>query len=109
MAARPCCGCGPAARDLHRVGICASSAGSCRELIRNLRFLGRLDEELSQHWVDIRSELDNRAFAEAEFRQLIGDSTEGTLARFLDNKLKLMFWYRPPRDPSKATQVAPGP
>lgn len=40
------------------------------------------------------------AAAEAEFRQLIGDSTEGTLARFLDNKLKLMFWYRPPRDPS---------
>lgn len=40
------------------------------------------------------------AAAEAEFGQLIGDSTEGTLARFLDNKLKLMFWYRPPRDPS---------
>lgn len=39
------------------------------------------------------------AVAEAEFRQLIGDSTEGTLARFLDNKLRLMFWYRPPRDP----------
>lgn len=39
------------------------------------------------------------AAAEAEFRQLIGDSTEGTLARFLDNKLRLMFWYRPPRDP----------
>lgn len=40
------------------------------------------------------------AVAEAEFRQLIGDSTEGTLARFVDNKLKLMFWYRPPRDPT---------
>lgn len=40
------------------------------------------------------------AAAEAEFRELIGDSTEGTLARFLDNKLKLMFWYRPPRDSS---------
>ena len=37
--------------------------------------------------------------AEAEFRQLIGDSTEGTLARFLQNKLNLMFWYRSPRDP----------
>ena len=34
-----------------------------------------------------------------EFRQLIGDSTEGTLARFLQNKLKLLFWYRAPRDP----------
>ena len=39
------------------------------------------------------------ATAEAEFRQLIGEATEGTLARFIDNKLKLMFWYRPPRDP----------
>jgi hypothetical protein len=30
--------------------------------------------------------------AEAEFRQLIGDDTEGTLARFVDNKLSLLFW-----------------
>src|SRR5436190_4011546 len=37
--------------------------------------------------------------SEAEFRQLIGDSAEGTLARFLQNKLNLMFWYRSPRDP----------
>ena len=37
--------------------------------------------------------------AEAEFRQLIGESSEGTLARFVDNKLKVMFWYRPARDP----------
>jgi signal transduction histidine kinase len=39
------------------------------------------------------------AAAEAEFRQLIGESSEGSLARFLDNKLKVMFWYRPPRSP----------
>jgi len=37
--------------------------------------------------------------AEAEFCQLIGDSTEGTLARFLQNKLNVMFWCRPPREP----------
>lgn len=30
----------------------------------------------------------------AEFRQLIGDSSEGTLARFLQDKLSLMFWRR---------------
>ncbi|HZR21001.1 MAG TPA: HAMP domain-containing sensor histidine kinase [Verrucomicrobiae bacterium] len=36
--------------------------------------------------------------AEAEFRQLIGEETEGTLARFLDNKLNVLCWYRPPRD-----------
>src|SRR6185503_8848900 len=32
--------------------------------------------------------------AEAEFRQLIGEGTDGMLARFLQNKLKLMFWHR---------------
>src|SRR6266542_3510389 len=37
--------------------------------------------------------------AEAEFRQLIGDATDGMLARFLQNKLKLMFWHRLDRDP----------
>jgi signal transduction histidine kinase len=33
-----------------------------------------------------------------EFRQLIGDQSEGTLARFLDNRLNVLCWYRPPRD-----------
>ncbi len=37
--------------------------------------------------------------AEAEFSQLIGDGTDGMLARFLQNKLKLMFWHRLTRDP----------
>jgi signal transduction histidine kinase len=32
--------------------------------------------------------------AEAEFRQLVGDGTDGMIARFLQNKLKLMFWHR---------------
>lgn len=32
--------------------------------------------------------------AEAEFRQLIGDQADGMLARFLQNKLKLMCWHR---------------
>jgi hypothetical protein len=39
------------------------------------------------------------SWSETEFRQLIGDATEGTLARFLDNKLNVMFWYRSPRNP----------
>ncbi len=39
------------------------------------------------------------AVSEAEFRQLIGASTEGIVARFLQNKLNVMFWYRSPRDP----------
>lgn len=37
--------------------------------------------------------------AEAEFGQLIGDRTDGMLARYLQNKLKLMFWHRLERDP----------
>jgi signal transduction histidine kinase len=36
---------------------------------------------------------------EAEFRQLIGDAKDGVMARFLQNKLKLMFWHRLERDP----------
>jgi signal transduction histidine kinase len=32
--------------------------------------------------------------AEAEFAQLIGNQTDGMLARFLQNKLKLIFWHR---------------
>jgi signal transduction histidine kinase len=38
--------------------------------------------------------------AEAEFRQLIGDQTDGMLARFLQNQLKLMFWHRLNQDPN---------
>jgi signal transduction histidine kinase len=32
--------------------------------------------------------------AEAEFGQLIGSGTDGMLARFLQNRLRLMFWHR---------------
>ncbi len=34
--------------------------------------------------------------AESDFRKLIGSATSGALARFLENKLRLMVWYRPP-------------
>src|SRR5262249_31657404 len=34
-----------------------------------------------------------------EFRQVVGDATDGMLARFLQNKLKLMFWHRLKSDP----------
>ena len=37
--------------------------------------------------------------AEAGFAQLVGDGTDGMLARFLQNKLKLMFWHRLNREP----------
>lgn len=37
--------------------------------------------------------------AEAEFHQLIGDANDGMVARFVQNKLRLMFWHRLARDP----------
>jgi signal transduction histidine kinase len=36
--------------------------------------------------------------AEAEFGQLVGSGTDGMLARFLQNKLQLMFWHRASAD-----------
>ena len=32
---------------------------------------------------------------ESDFRRVIGTETSGTLARFLEDKLRLMVWYRP--------------
>jgi signal transduction histidine kinase len=34
--------------------------------------------------------------AESDFRRVIGTETTGALARFLEDKLRLMVWYRPP-------------
>jgi signal transduction histidine kinase len=48
---------------------------------------------------DISGNYSKVAPAEGEFRQLVGDSTGGTVAPFLQNKLNLMFWHRPARDP----------
>jgi signal transduction histidine kinase len=36
--------------------------------------------------------------AEAEFQQLVGDATDGTIARFVNNKLNVLFWHRSTRD-----------
>jgi signal transduction histidine kinase len=35
---------------------------------------------------------------EAEFKELIGNAFEGTIARFLQNKLTVMLWYRSVRE-----------
>jgi signal transduction histidine kinase len=37
--------------------------------------------------------------AEAEFAQLVGNQTDGMLARFLQNKLELLFWHRLSAEP----------
>ncbi len=59
--------------------------------------------EASQQFKDVADEeqknLSRVIPAEGEFSQLIGDGTDGMLARFLQNKLKLMFWHRLNREP----------
>lgn len=37
--------------------------------------------------------------SEAEFRQLVVGGQEGVVARFLQNKLRVLLWYRSTRDP----------
>jgi signal transduction histidine kinase len=41
---------------------------------------------------------ESNAGGSAQFRQIVGDSREGTLGRFLQDQLVLLFWYRSPRD-----------
>jgi signal transduction histidine kinase len=36
--------------------------------------------------------------AKAEFQELIGDATDGTVARFVNNRLSVLFWHRSARD-----------
>ena len=48
---------------------------------------------------DSQNNLSRVVPAEAEFRQLIGNESDGMLARFLQNKLKLMFWHRLDAEP----------
>lgn len=45
-----------------------------------------------------QQQLSKAVIAEAEFKQLIGELNEGTLARFVNNKLSVLAWYRSPRD-----------
>ena len=47
---------------------------------------------------DAAQNISKVAPSEAEFRQLIGDENEGTLARFVEDKLSILVWYRPARD-----------
>jgi signal transduction histidine kinase len=45
--------------------------------------------------------------ADAEFRLIVGEATDGMLARFVQNKLRLLFWHRPQptSDPIYGAQV----
>ena len=48
---------------------------------------------------DSLQQVSRLAASEAEFRQVIGEDSDGTLARFVDNRLNVLFWSRSPRDP----------
>jgi signal transduction histidine kinase len=39
------------------------------------------------------------AASETEFRQVVGDSTDGAVARFVENKLTVLLWHRPAYQP----------
>jgi signal transduction histidine kinase len=38
------------------------------------------------------------ASSQAEFREVVGDETGGTTARFVENKLNVLLWHRSPHD-----------
>lgn len=60
------------------------------------------DYLLNNHSKDAPAEYQNLSRvipAETEFRQLVGNDRDGMLARFLQNRLKLMFWHRLKRAP----------
>jgi signal transduction histidine kinase len=46
-------------------------------------------------FVPQQGNLSNTIAAESDFRRLIKDQTSGALARFRDDKLRVMVWYRP--------------
>ncbi|MGO9003070.1 MAG: sensor histidine kinase [Limisphaerales bacterium] len=48
---------------------------------------------------ELQGNLSKAIPAEAEFGQLIGSGADGMLARFLQNKLRLMFWHRLSTEP----------
>src|SRR6266446_3939297 len=75
-----------------------ANSSSYGKYSKDQKFLRNVEPQQVQQAVE-KQPYSKVAPSEAEFRQLIGDSTEGTLARFLQNKLNLMFWYRSPRDP----------
>lgn len=58
------------------------------------------DKTKAQEMADeAQANLSKAVPAEAEFNQLVGNENDGMIARFLQNKLKLMFWHRLNRAP----------
>ena len=74
--------------------------------VENEKFLG--NREIAQVYFNAKMQknplpeaqpVSKIATCQTGFRGVIGNATEGALARFLDDKLNVMFWYRSPRNP----------
>ena len=62
--------------------------------------LNKSDMAISTNLVVVKEVADSKiAPEEAEFKELVGNNFEGIIARFLQNKLKVMLWYRSVREP----------
>jgi signal transduction histidine kinase len=62
--------------------------------------LNKNDMAISTNLVVVKEVADSKiAPDEAEFKELVGNNFEGIIARFLQNKLKVMLWYRSVREP----------
>src|SRR6185295_6034007 len=62
--------------------------------------LNKNDMAISTNLVVVKEVSDSKVVPEeAEFKELVGNNFEGTIARFLQNKLKVMLWYRSVREP----------
>ncbi len=62
--------------------------------------LNKNDMAISTNLVVVKEVSDSKiAPDEAEFKELVGNNFEGIIARFLQNKLKVMLWYRSVREP----------
>jgi len=62
--------------------------------------LNKNDLSVSTNVVVVKEMSASKVFPEeTAFKELIGDSFEGTIARFLQNKLTVMLWYRSPGEP----------
>ncbi len=56
-------------------------------------------QKLSANFENTEQQVSKVAASEGEFRQLIGEDNDGALARFVDNKLSVLFWCRAARAP----------
>ena len=78
----------------------AVKGGKSPQLFRNVDPQRQTSPQQSRQPAEAWNNLSKITLAEAEFRQMVQDARQGTIARFLQNRLNLMFWYRPLRDPN---------